>query len=74
MDGDNFSNGNACYSWAAPVCPGDRFASVNYNYENTGWSYYVEYECTSGTEAKSSAAGLIATTAVTVALATISMF
>jgi len=74
MDGDNFSKGNACYSWSVPVCPGSRFASKNYNYENTGWSYYVEYECTSGETSESSASGLVAATAAAVALAALSLF
>ena len=37
-DGSNFANGESCYSWEAPVCPGKEFSSQNYNYDNTGFS------------------------------------
>ena len=41
----NFSNGKGCYNWNVPVCPGGEFASVNANYENTGFSYYWQSNC-----------------------------
>ena len=46
--GENFSRGEVCYNWAKEVCPGKDFAAINYNYENTGFSYYMQYDCTSG--------------------------
>ena len=35
IDARNFANGEICYNWSVPVCPGDTFAARNYNYENT---------------------------------------
>ena len=59
IDGSQFANGEACYNYEEPVCPGKPFASVNYNYDNSLWSYYVQYECTS----ESIASSLIVTSA-----------
>ena len=63
-DGENYATGHACYNWRVPVCPGAKFASQNYNYESTGWSYFVEYECTS----ESGASALIAAATIFLAL------
>ena len=66
LDGNSFANGVACYNWEYPVCPGDEFASFNYNYENTGWSAYTQMSCkdSSGSSASSliEAAAMILTT------------
>ena len=70
IDGKNFSNGIACYNWEHPVCPGNEFAAINFNYENTGFSYYYQAKCV--TEAESTAQALL-TTAATV-LAMLNMF
>ena len=58
MDGTNFGKGDACYNWETPVCPGDPFGSINYNYDNTKWSYYVQSECKQGSGEGSGAAVL----------------
>ena len=64
LDGASFSNGEACYNWNSPVCPGSPFGAENYNYENTGWSFYTQYSCT----ATSGASTLAATAATLIAL------
>ena len=56
IDTKNFSNGHGCYNWEVPVCPGKEFASVNANYENTGFSYFWQSKCASG---ESSATSLL---------------
>ena len=40
IDGNNYTNGECCYNWNVPVCPGQEFAAQNFNYDNTGFSYY----------------------------------
>ena len=47
-DGSVFAKGYGCFNYKSDVCPGPDFATENYNYENTGWSYYIQYKCTSG--------------------------
>ena len=69
VTGSSFANGNACYNWAVPPCPGDDFASVNFNYENSLWSYYVQYSCTS-----ESSASILRTASAASVLAVFSMF
>jgi len=60
-DGRNYANGEACYNWEHPVCPGDTFAAQNYNYESTGFSYYYQCACTSEASATSLALAAAAT-------------
>ena len=67
MDGRNYANGENCGNWSVPVCPGNEFAEINYNYENTKFSYYAQKKCTS--EAGSST--LLAGAAAILALFTI---
>ena len=43
----NWTNGMQCANWAHPVCPGKEFATINYNYENTKFSYFSQKKCTS---------------------------
>ena len=68
MDGTTFSNGDGCYNWEAPVCPGDTFATINYNYANTQWSYYGQYTCKPGESAASALAAASAALLVTLSL------
>ena len=68
IDGSSYANGVSCYNWEHPVCPGEDFSSINYNYENTGWSYYTQMRCKSG----SGAAAL--TGAAAALLAVLNMF
>ena len=65
----NFTNGENCDNWSYPVCPGKEFASINYNYENTNFSYYTQMKCTSG---ESGASALALASASLIAL--LSMF
>ena len=65
----NWVNGMSCYNYEAAVCPGKAFASKNYNYENTNFSFYLQQRCTSG---ESGAAVLITGTATF--LAALSVF
>ena len=67
MDGTTFSNGDGCYNWPHPVCPGEPFGSINYNYENTQWSYYGQYTCKPGS-GESGASALVATSAALLAM------
>ena len=60
-DGKNFANGECCYNWNEPVCPGEEFAAQNYNYDNTQFSYFWQQKCTSG---ESSASVLVTASAV----------
>ena len=71
IDGSNFNKGDACYNWEHPVCPGDSFGSINYNYENTEWSYYVQYECKEGSG--ESGASALATSVATVLITALTM-
>ena len=59
IDGSNYAKGDACYNWETPVCPGDSFGSINYNYDNTKWSYYVQYECKEGSGESASGAAVL---------------
>ena len=58
--GESFANGAACYNWSWDVCPGNAFGAENYNYENTGWSAYQQFECTTGSGAASLAGAITA--------------
>ena len=42
QNGSNWTNGENCGNWETPVCPGEEFAAINYNYENTQFSYYSQ--------------------------------
>ena len=57
-------NGMTCLNWNHPVCPGKEFAAINYNYENTKFSYYYQTKCTSG---ESGANALVASAAALLA-------
>ena len=63
-DASSYSTGHGCYNYEHQVCPGPTFAIENYNYDNTGWSAYAQYWCTSG----SGASALVA--AATIAILT----
>ena len=64
-DGSSYMTGEACYNWETPVCPASDFSSINYNYENSEWSYYTQMRCKdqsgSGASALFSAAALLLT-------------
>jgi len=63
-DGSQFANGAACYNWDDEVCPSEGdFASVNENYDNTGFSFYTQFTC-AGENAKLLIASAIATISV----------
>ena len=40
--GSQFGKGEACYNWEGKMCPGNPFGEVNTNYDQMGWSHYVQ--------------------------------
>ena len=72
QDGSSFAKGDACYNWETPVCPGEPFGQINYNYDNTGWSYYIQQSCKEGSG--ESGANMLATAASAALIAALALF